>query len=70
MSAYDVVRNAQVKTFSVARKLTNAHFDVTPGEMVTQPPFCLRIRGEYRTPEMQQFRDQVAMEARRKYRKR
>ena len=58
------VYNAQVKTFSIAKKLANDYRSVTGMDACMKPPFCLRIVAEHRTPSMQEFRNQVAKEAR------
>lgn len=58
------VWNAQVKTANIANRLAGDFRSVAEWEAHTRPPFCLRILKEYRTPEMQAFRDKVAQTAR------
>jgi len=54
------VYKAQCATFSVACSITGDTRTITKGSDYLKPPFCLRIVRQYRTPEMQQFRDLVA----------
>ena len=55
------VYKAQCRTFEVAQMLANDHRMVTTElDAHLKPPFCLRVLREYRTEEMQKFRDLVA----------
>ena len=65
-TAYDIVYKVQCKTFEVAKQMTGQFHDAVPMPRLNQPPYCLRIKKQYRTPMMQDFRDQVAREVRRR----
>lgn len=55
---------AKVYTFRIAREITGTTWNVSRGEETHRPPFSLRLRRAYRTPETQAFRDTVARIAR------
>ena len=55
------VYKAQCKTSKIAREMLAGNFsDVSSINDSLKPPYCLRVVKEYRTVEMQQFRDNVA----------
>ena len=57
----DSVYKAQVRTSKIAREMLAGNFsDVSSINDSLKPPYCLRVVKEYRTVEMQQFRDSVA----------
>jgi len=58
------VYNAQCFTAAIATELAGDYRNITGIAECIKPPFCLRIVKPYRTQEMQQFRDEVAFEAR------
>jgi hypothetical protein len=54
------VYKAQCKTSKIARELAGNFSNVSSINDSLKPPYCLRVIKEYRTVEMQQFRDSVA----------
>lgn len=54
------VYKAQCKTFLIAQKLAGQFNNASSINDSLKPPFCLRVVKQYRTVEMQQFRDYVA----------
>lgn len=58
----DSVYKAQCKTSKVARELAGNFSNVSSINDSLKPPYCLRVLKEYRTIEMQQFRDNVAQQ--------
>jgi hypothetical protein len=54
------VYKAQSKTFKIAQELADVSSNVSSINDSLKPPYCLRVVKEYRTVEMQQFRDNVA----------
>lgn len=55
------VYKTQCKTSKIAREMLAGNFsDVSSINDSLKPPYCLRVVKEYRTVEMQQFRDSVA----------
>jgi hypothetical protein len=54
------VYKAQCKTFKIAQELASVSSNVSSINDCLKPPWCLRVVKEYRTIEMQQFRDTVA----------
>jgi hypothetical protein len=55
-------------TWRVACDLSGDHRNVSRGDEIDRPPFCLRLRPAYRSPATRAFRATVAREARRRYR--
>jgi hypothetical protein len=55
---------AQCKTFTIAKELAGTISNVSSFNGAFKPPYCLRIVKKYRTPVMQQFRNDVAKMAR------
>lgn len=55
---------AQVYTFRIALEITGTKWNVSRENETYCPPFSLRLRRAYRTPETQAFRDTVARIAR------
>lgn len=58
----DSVYKAQCKTSKVAQELAGNFSNVSSINDSLKPPYCLRVLKEYRTIEMQQFRDNVAQQ--------
>ena len=56
------VYKAQCKTSKIARELAGNFSNVSSINDSLKPPYCLRVVKEYRTVEMQQFRDNVAQQ--------
>ena len=56
------IYKAQCKTFKVARELAGKFSNVSSINDSLKPPYCLRIVKDYRTIEIQQFRDNVAQQ--------
>ena len=54
------VYKTQCKTYAIACDVTKNYFNATSIESSFKPPFCLRIVKQYRTKEMQAFRDKIA----------
>ena len=54
------VYKTQCKTFKIAQKLAGQFNNISSINDSLKPPYCLRVVKEYRTIEMQQFRDTVA----------
>ncbi len=54
------VYKTQCKTSKIAQKLTGQFSNVSSINDSLKPPYCLRVLKEYRTIDMQQFRDTVA----------
>jgi len=54
------VYKAQCKTWLIAQKLAGVTGNVSSINDGLKPPYCLRVVKEYRTAEMQEFRDDVA----------
>ena len=50
----------QCKTFKIAQYLAGVHGNVSSINDGLKPPYCLRLVKEYRTLDVQNFRDQVA----------
>ena len=61
-STNTAVYNTQVKTFSIAKAYCNDFRSITHGSEALKPPHCLRVVKEHRTPEMQAFRDVIAVQ--------
>lgn len=58
------VYKTQCKTFLIAQELAGQLNNVSSINGSLSPPYCLRVVKEYRTAEMQHFRDSVAKIAR------
>ncbi len=56
------IYKTQCKTFLIAQKLAGQFNNVSSINDSLNPPYCLRVVKEYRTIEMQQFRDSVAQQ--------
>lgn len=56
----DSVYKAQCKTSKIARELAGNFSNVSSINDSLKPPYCLRVVKQYRTAEMQHFRDNVA----------
>ena len=56
----DSVYKAQCKTSKIAHELAGNFSNISSIKDSLKPPYCLRVVKEYRTIEMQQFRDNVA----------
>ena len=52
----------QCKTFKIAQDLAGQFNNASSINDSLKPPYCLRVVKEYRTIEMQQFRDIVAQQ--------
>tara|TARA_Y100000593_G_C4209210_1_gene285926 strand:+ start:528 stop:833 length:306 start_codon:yes stop_codon:yes gene_type:complete len=51
---------AQCITFGIAQRITGNLSRVTKGNVAFEKPFCLRLAPEYRTQDVQAFRNTVA----------
>ena len=58
------VYKTQCKTFKIAQDLAAQFNNVSSINDILKPPYCLRVVKEYRTIEIQKFRDNVAKIAR------
>jgi hypothetical protein len=54
------IYKAQCITFGIAQRITGNLSRVTQGNVAFEKPFCLRLVPEYRTQDVQAFRNTVA----------
>ena len=58
------IYKAQCITFGIAQRISGNLSRVTKGNVAFEKPFCLRLVPEYRTQDVQTFRNTVARETR------